>query len=301
VESFGARLKREREQRKISLDDISVSTKIGTRFLIAIEEEQFDQLPGGIFSKGFVRAYARYLGIDEAQAVADYVTASGASLPEATPEPLADLALPQVRESATKERAAGLPWEMLAIALLVVAFGFAIWGFLSREKSRGPAPVAPAPVPASSGEVKSSTATPANPAPAASPSPAPVVGNTASESRIPETQVPESSAAKVAAGSAPGSPLAAASAPNPGAFLVQITAHEDSWVAISADGKEIMQGTLSTSAEKSVGARNEIVIKTGNAGALDVSFNGKKLGLAGANKEVKTLRFDPNGLRQQVH
>jgi hypothetical protein len=42
-----------------------------------------------------------------------------------------------------------------------------------------------------------------------------------------------------------------------------------------------------------VGARNEIVIKTGNAGALDISFNGKKLGSAGANKEVKTLRFDP--------
>ena len=296
MESFGARLKREREQRRISLDDISVSTKIGTRFLIAIEEEQFDQLPGGIFSKGFVRAYARYLGIDEAQAVADYVTASGASLPEATPEPLADLALPQVRESATKERAAGLPWEMLAIALLIVAFGFAIWGFLSREKSTRPAPVAPPPVPASSGEVKSSTAAPPNLVPAVAPSPAPVVGNAASESRV-----PESSAAIVAAGSAPTIPLAAASAPNPGAFLVQITAHEDSWVAISADGKEIMQGTLLASAEKSVGARNEIVIKTGNAGALDVSFNGKKLGLAGANKEVKTLRFDPNGLRPQAH
>ncbi len=85
LESFGARLKREREQRKITLDDISVATKIGTRFLAALEEERFDQLPGGIFNKGFVRAYARHLGIDENQAIADFVAASAPSLPEIPP------------------------------------------------------------------------------------------------------------------------------------------------------------------------------------------------------------------------
>ena len=88
-------------------------------------------------------------------------------------------------------------------------------------------------------------------------------------------------------------------ATNPGAFLVQIKAREDSWVAISADGKEIMQDTLHASAEKSIGARDEIVIKTGNAGALDISFNGKKLPSQGSSNEVKRLTFDPNGLRPQ--
>ena len=86
MESFGARLKREREQRKMTLDDISVSTKIGTRFLVALEEEHFDQLPGGIFNKGFVRAYARHLGIDENQAIADFVAASAPIVPEIAPE-----------------------------------------------------------------------------------------------------------------------------------------------------------------------------------------------------------------------
>src|ERR1700720_541778 len=81
VESFGARLKREREQRKITLDDISLATKIGTRFLTALEEEHFDQLPGGIFNKGFVRAYARCLHMNEDQAIADYIAATGASTP----------------------------------------------------------------------------------------------------------------------------------------------------------------------------------------------------------------------------
>ena len=56
-----------------------------------------------------------------------------------------------------------------------------------------------------------------------------------------------------------------------------------------------MQDTLYASAEKSVGARDQIVIKTGNAGALDISFNGKKLPAQGAPNEVKTLTFNPRG------
>ncbi|MBV8051343.1 MAG: helix-turn-helix domain-containing protein, partial [Acidobacteriaceae bacterium] len=56
---FGPRLKAQREKRGITLEQISKSTKIGTRFLEALEEDHFERLPGGIFNKGFVRAYAR--------------------------------------------------------------------------------------------------------------------------------------------------------------------------------------------------------------------------------------------------
>ncbi len=62
--------------------------------------------------------------------------------------------------------------------------------------------------------------------------------------------------------------------------MVLIKAHEDSWVSITADGQQIMQDTLAAPAEKSIEGRNQIVIKTGNAGALDISFNGKKLAAA---------------------
>ena len=139
VESFGARLKREREQRKITLDDISVSTKIATRFLVALEEEHFDQLPGGIFNKGFVRAYARHLGLDENQAIADFVAASAPSLPEIPPEETPVLAAMAVRVPESKQKSRsndGFPWGMVAAGLLIVAFGFALWGFHSREKPR---------------------------------------------------------------------------------------------------------------------------------------------------------------------
>src|ERR1019366_8301347 len=80
--AFGERLRREREMRDISLDEIAAVTKIGTRLLRALEDEQFDLLPGGIFNKGYVRAYAKYVGIDEEKAVADYLQAAHEAAPD---------------------------------------------------------------------------------------------------------------------------------------------------------------------------------------------------------------------------
>jgi cytoskeleton protein RodZ len=281
LESLGARLKKEREQRKITLDDISLSTKIAPRFLVAIEEEQFDQLPGGIFNKGFVRSYAHYLGIDENQAVADYVAATTTALPERPQGEIPERKVPEVRQRGSGDATAGIPWEMFAVGLLIIAFGFAVWGFHSREKTAPPSSV---PRPADSG---SST---------------PPSANLDQDGASPQTVAPENRAASHPTASpeaaAGASPAQTHSTPqDAGAFLVQIKAREDSWLVVSADGKEIMQDTLRASAEKSVGARNQIVIKTGNAGALDISFNGRKVPTQGSDKEVKTLMFDPSGLR----
>src|SRR5271167_3619838 len=68
--------------RGISLDEIAAATKIGTRLLRALEDEQFELLPGGIFNKNYVRAYARHLGIDDEQAVADYLEAARETPPD---------------------------------------------------------------------------------------------------------------------------------------------------------------------------------------------------------------------------
>lgn len=73
--AFGDNLRRQRELRNITLETISTTTKISIRMLRAIEDEHFDQLPGGVFNKGFVRAYARQVGVDEDEAVADYLSA----------------------------------------------------------------------------------------------------------------------------------------------------------------------------------------------------------------------------------
>ncbi len=277
MESLGPRLKREREQRKITLDEISLSTKISTRLLLAIEEEHFDQLPGGIFNKGFVRAYARSVGLDEAQAVADYELASGVNLaPETAPAESPVLAVPD--QSGVSEDsdsvASRIPWGWLAVALLIIASGLAVWGFYSRESSAKPGLLPPPPASGNSA--------------AAAPS-------SIAQIRVPASPASEggSLAPPSPDSTAPGLPTD--STPGPGAFLVQIKAQQDSWVTINADGLQIMQDTLYASAEKSVGARDQIVIKTGNAGALDISFNGKKLPAQGAPNEVKTLTFNPRG------
>ena len=280
VESFGKRLKREREKRKITLDDISLSTKIATRFLAALEEDHFDQLPGGIFNKGFVRSYARHLGLDENQTIADFVAASEPAVPEIPPEDAPVLAAMAERVPvAARKSEGGIPWGLFAVALLVLAFGFALWGFHSREKPhiRGTAPAStgneasiPAPQPAPDTAVK-----PASPETTSAASPA----------KTPEP-VPETN---------PSVPPA--SAPNAAAFLVLVKARQDSWVAITADGKQIFQETLTAATEKSIQARDQVVIKSGNVGALDISFNGKQLASLGGYNEVKTLTFDSTGLR----
>lgn len=74
---FGARLKREREMRGVSLHEIARNTKISTRLLAAIEADDFSVLPGGVFNRGFIRSYARCLGLNEDDVVNDYLQAIG--------------------------------------------------------------------------------------------------------------------------------------------------------------------------------------------------------------------------------
>ena len=75
--TFGERLKRERELREVSLKEVTAGTRIGPRFLEALENEEWDKLPGGVFNRGFVRSIARYLGLDEENLLAEYDMARG--------------------------------------------------------------------------------------------------------------------------------------------------------------------------------------------------------------------------------
>src|SRR5262249_60357955 len=89
--NFGATFKKARESRGISLDQISHETRISTRFLAAIENEDFHVLPGGIFNRGFVRSFAEAVGLDPDQAVADYERLSSVPQPtEAIASPTPD-------------------------------------------------------------------------------------------------------------------------------------------------------------------------------------------------------------------
>jgi cytoskeleton protein RodZ len=70
--NFGERLKRERELREVSVDELTKATRISARFVEALENEDWAKLPGGIFGHGFVRTIARYLGLDEEALLSEY-------------------------------------------------------------------------------------------------------------------------------------------------------------------------------------------------------------------------------------
>lgn len=70
--SFGEQLRLAREARGITLREISEQTRISTRYLEAIESDDYKRLPGGIFNKSFIKAYAKYIGFDEKEALEAY-------------------------------------------------------------------------------------------------------------------------------------------------------------------------------------------------------------------------------------
>ena len=281
--TFGMRLKQEREQRGITLDQISQSTKIGTRFLQALEQDHFEQLPGGIFNKGFVRAYARFVGIDEEEAVADYLTATGdANQPRA--ESVDKAPIIELPAEPERSRAAGVPWGVLAPLLLIIAFAFAIWGFYSRvTNTRSQPPVQPAPV---------QTTAPAVP------SPAPERDQTSkakSSAQPSASRTPVPGTASSATSPSTNALTSTREAAVPHDLVLRIKAQEDAWISVHIDGEVSTQETLVALSEKTIHARQQIIIRAGNIGALDFEFKGKSLPSQGKVGEVKTLVFDASG------
>lgn len=306
--SFGDRLKKEREQRSITLDDISLNTKIGTRMLRALEEEKFDQLPGGIFNKGFVRAYARHVGLDEEQTLADYMEALGESQMPASPEGYV-AAKPEpmpesrpVAHAGAGSPASEIPWGMLALVLMLVVLAFASWSYYHRppqiEKStNAPAPTGETSVPSGS-----------TPSPAPTPqSTAPSLEKTApasKEGKAPSTPIPTTEK------TAPSSPVSQAALHGTagqsippsasGMFTVLLKGNDNAeqcWVSIVADGQPPVEVTLVSPEQKIIQARNEIVVRAGSIGAIDVFFNGQKLPRMGDYGVVRTLTFHADGLQ----
>jgi cytoskeleton protein RodZ len=70
--SLGEKLRQAREERGISVSEVAEQTRISPLYIKAIENDDYKPLPGGIFNKGFVRSYARYIGFDEQEALQDY-------------------------------------------------------------------------------------------------------------------------------------------------------------------------------------------------------------------------------------
>jgi cytoskeleton protein RodZ len=117
---FGEHLKREREMRGVTLEEISAATRIAPRFLAALESEQWELLPGGVFNRGFIRSVARYLGLDEDTLVAEYALET-----RGRPDPGVVADPPE-----EPDRNWARVFAVVVLALLLVAGGWAAVHFL---------------------------------------------------------------------------------------------------------------------------------------------------------------------------
>ena len=294
--AFGDKLRREREMRGVTIAEMSESTKISKRWLQALEEEDFDILPGGVFNRGFVRSYARFLGINEDQAVADYVAASNEQPPPEDKFPL------EIHEKEgtppLNPKRSFLPVALAVVALVLVVGGWTWWVKhkppTAAHTTQTPSPTI-ASQPASPAHDQPVTPTSIS-APASEQNTAPTNENASSSTNQgspsrPEKAVPGADTDAKQAFTEPRKDLSRS-------FTVSIKAKESSWVSIVADGKTRWEGMLDPNMERSIKAGKELVLKTGNAAGLDISYNGKPLGALGKENQVRTLTFNTAGLQQ---
>jgi cytoskeleton protein RodZ len=292
VGSFGERLRQQREMRGISLDEIVATTKIGRRLLLALEDEQFDLLPGGIFNKAYVRAYAKCVGIDEDEAVAGYLEAA-----HETPPDTKVIAHQHAFHSEYRPERASFPVVPVLI-LLVVAAG-AVGGWMAYQDHRRERQLQIATTKATEQE----TTTPALPTnktepPATNSVPPPI----ATQSPTQQAATPDKPPAKSSAAATKPEQTSLSSetaAPAGAQFEVTIRPKGPAWVSVKADGKYVVRGIIKPPDVKTIQAANQVVFYTGNAGSVDVAFNGKYVQMNEGINQEQTLVFDARGLLQQ--
>lgn len=283
----GAALKAAREQAGMSLGEVAERLKLSVRQLDAIEKDDFQQLPGATFVRGFVRNYARFLKVDSEPLMAqleehfpsavndvvNLVKHEQAGEPPSMADTLARVSSPG--------RGAGKSgkWLLLLVLAAVVA-GAALW--LTRQQGRSaPAPAETlqpmltqqtASADAASAPVSASAAVAVEPATtsvAASQS-------VAQPTTIASPAVTASAAAAVSTGKTPASAAAADGVSG----HIQLTAQQAAWISvIDATGKKLQFGILEAGGSKELTGTPPFQLKIGNAAQVQLSFNGQPVAL----------------------
>jgi cytoskeleton protein RodZ len=290
--SFGENLRREREMRGVTLEEISAATKISVRFLKSIENEEFSALPGGLFNRSFVRSYARYLGLDEDPLLEEYQIAA---------KTRGEVDLSQFSPPRTYSRTDRHPNHTLwgvAFAAVLLVIGFGLWRHSHRTvappagtKQVRPTKSAPADVPAASSAAHSSGLTPA----AATKSLA-----TQIESKPQAEKIEPAAGGVLAATSSMASqiPKLPPVTDTDGKLVLQIATTERSWMAVDADGKMVMQGMMDANTVKTFKADASFDVLTGNAQGVILTLNGQALKPLGREGEVKQVHLTWDSLKK---
>lgn len=269
MNSIGERLREERLRQGLNLAQIADYTKIRRCFLEAIEGDEFDKLPGGFFTKSFVRQYARLLDLDDSEIEAELEERLG----PAPPAPEVQVAArPPVEAFRWPIGALGDRRLLSLVGLVVVVLAcsavYAWWQRTQRlaELLNPPAQPVSQPIGAVQPAVGASA-----PAPASSTATQPAAAPSSSDSGDPAAQTP-------------AQPL-----------MAEISAARPAWVQVTADGKVVFTGTLQPNETRAFQGAHAIRLITGNAGALDVRLNGKPLGPVGLEGQVRFVDLTPEG------
>ena len=282
--TFGETLKRERELRKITLREVSEATKIGLRYLEALEANRFDQLPGGLFNKGFIRAYAKFIGLDGEAMVNAYLfdlksqdipqsqrpRYAGFSLEEAAPP------VPPAEKSPPSLLRRWAPAGIAGAAVLLLAAG--IWLLVLRGESPSPGPAPSSPAVEERAQIL--------PEPSVTPS---GTGTAAPAEPVPRTQAPVPAAP--GAGTVPPPPAAEETeepSPPPEVLSLDLSVSETTWVALACDGTE----RLNREIEPAEGVlhftcQGEFSLDSGSLGTMMLRINGNDCIPLGERGEVR--------------
>jgi cytoskeleton protein RodZ len=266
---LGEELRDARVALGLSLEDIAASLRIRRPYLVALEEGRVRDLPAPAYAVGFVRTYARALGLDEDEVVRRFREASGPVVQRKT-----DLVFPEP----VPER--GLPAGAVILVGAMLAVGaYAGWYQWSGSGDRTVDAVAPVPA-------RIEQAARLEPAPAATPSPPPA-------------------ASPVNAQAAPAPPLATAPpAPPPAATATEgrivLRARADAWIQLRdrGTGTVILNRVLRPGESYTVPPREGLLFTTGNAGGLDIMVDGQPVpALGGAQAVRRDLLLEPERLK----
>ena len=129
---FGKELQLEREKRGVSLETVADETKVSTRFLRALEVDDYSSLPGGVFQRGIVRSYCRSLGLDEQEWLTRFASSTQAAVDEMDWTAFAE----NVKRTRVATRSSMRPrwWGVVLMLLGLLALTWAAWRFVVKPR-----------------------------------------------------------------------------------------------------------------------------------------------------------------------
>ncbi len=260
--------------RGVSRAEICAATRIGTRFLEALENEQWEVLPGGIFNRGFIRAVARFLGLDEDDLVAEYDLAVSEQAPAA---PVL-VSAPPPRKSAPRRV---LLVSLAALSVLALLGGVWLGWRWQHNRLRQAANEAHG--------ISAILALAAGRQPDR-PQPQPV----SDQEQPSSSNVSVGDSTRVAG-------LAVSASSQPGSqgqgLELKIEAGKETRVSISLDGAKAFDGSIIAGQSRTFTARDDIDISANDAGALLLELNGQTLAPLGPPGQPGTATLTRSDLK----